>query len=164
MHPNYRRGRTSRSRTQNASRGRPRPLAPDASRLISGFCSSPRSFGLGFFQTPPRGDALAVSLAFGSAKTWLSDLHRHSYVPCPAHTFKLRGAPLLARPSRTPCYTYNSWLRFHGVSWELLGVVTYLVPSGLVHHKLMKKIANDWIIIQAVSSNRKGVLLRLDLT
>jgi len=62
------------------------PLAPDASRLLSGFCSSSRSFGLGFLQTPPRGDALAVSLAFGSAKTWLSDFHRHSYVPCPAHT------------------------------------------------------------------------------
>ena len=37
------------------------PLAPDAP-LISGFCSSPRSFGFGFLQTPPRGDALAVSL------------------------------------------------------------------------------------------------------
>jgi hypothetical protein len=45
------------------------PLAPDASRLISGFCSSPRSFGLGFLQTPPRDDALALLLAFGSAKT-----------------------------------------------------------------------------------------------
>jgi hypothetical protein len=62
------------------------PLAPDAPRLLSGFCSPPRSFGFGFLQTPPRGDALAVSLAFGSAKTWLSDSHRHSYVPCPAHT------------------------------------------------------------------------------
>ena len=46
------------------------PLAPDASRLISGFCSSPYSFGLGFLQTPPHGDALALLLAFGSAKTW----------------------------------------------------------------------------------------------
>jgi hypothetical protein len=64
------------------------PLAPDVPRLISGFCSSPRSFGFGFLQTPPRGDALAVSLAFGSAKTWLPDFHRHSYVPCPAHTFE----------------------------------------------------------------------------
>ncbi len=44
------------------------PLAPDAPRLISGFCSSPRSFGLGFLQTPPRSDALALLLAFGSAK------------------------------------------------------------------------------------------------
>ena len=46
------------------------PLAPDASRLISGFCSSSRSFGLDFLQTPPRDDALALLLAFGSAKTW----------------------------------------------------------------------------------------------
>jgi hypothetical protein len=73
------------------------PLVPDASRLISGFCSSPRSFGLGFLQTPPRDDALALLLAFGSAKTWLSDFHRHSYVPCPAHTFRFRRAPLAAR-------------------------------------------------------------------
>jgi hypothetical protein len=45
------------------------PLAPDASRLISGFCSSSRSFGLGFLQPPPYGDALALLLAFGSAKS-----------------------------------------------------------------------------------------------
>ena len=62
------------------------PLAPNASRLISGFCSSPRSFGFGFLQTPPRDDALAVLLAFGSTNTWLQDFHLHSYVPCPAHT------------------------------------------------------------------------------
>jgi hypothetical protein len=79
------------------------PLVPDAPRLISGFCSSPRSFGFSFLQTLPHGNALAVLLAFGSAKTWLPDFHRHSYVPCPAHTFKLRGAPLLARPARMQC-------------------------------------------------------------
>jgi hypothetical protein len=52
------------------------PLAPDASRLISGFCSSPRSFGLGFLQTPPHddapgsspGQALALLLAFALRK------------------------------------------------------------------------------------------------
>jgi hypothetical protein len=43
------------------------PLVPNASRLISGFCSSPRSFGLGFLQTLPHGNALALLLAFGSA-------------------------------------------------------------------------------------------------
>src|SRR3989304_1902582 len=74
------------------------PLAPDASRLLSGFCPSPRSFGFGFLQTPPHGDALAVSLAFGSAKTRLSDFHRHSSVPCPAHTSVVKRArPLLPR-------------------------------------------------------------------
>jgi hypothetical protein len=76
------------------------PLVPDASRLISGFCSSPRSFGLGFLQTPPRDDALALLLAFGSAKTWLSDFHRHSYVPCPAHTSKLSRRPWLLMAGR----------------------------------------------------------------
>ena len=62
------------------------PLVTDALRLISDSCSSPRSFGFDFFQTPPRDDALAVSPAFGSAKTWLPDFHRHRYVSCPAHT------------------------------------------------------------------------------
>ena len=67
------------------------PLAPDAPRLRSGFCSSPRSFGFGFLQTPPRDGALAVSLASGSTNTWLSDSHRHSHVPCPAHTLRFSG-------------------------------------------------------------------------
>ena len=74
--------------------------APDASRLISDFCSSPRSFGFSFLQTPPRGDALAVSLTFGSTKTWLPDSHRHSYVPCSAHTFALRRVRLARRLRR----------------------------------------------------------------
>src|ERR1035437_3111555 len=76
------------------------PLAPDASRLISGFCSSPRSFGLDFLQTPPRDDALALLLAFGSAKTWQSDFHRLSNAPCPAHTWKF--AARRARQSNEP--------------------------------------------------------------
>jgi hypothetical protein len=37
------------------------PLAPGVPRLISGSCSSSRAFGLGFLQTPPRDDALAIS-------------------------------------------------------------------------------------------------------
>src|SRR3990172_1996436 len=84
------------------------PLAPDAPRLISGFCSSSRSFGLGFLQTPPPGDALALLLAFGSAKTWQSDFHRLSNVPCPAHTYcsaagrdgRGTDAALAARPQQ----------------------------------------------------------------
>ncbi len=47
--------------------------------------------------TLPRDNALAVLLAFGSAKTWLPDFHRHSYVPCPAHTFEITGAARLYR-------------------------------------------------------------------
>ena len=42
-------------------------------------------------------DALTVSLAFGSAKTWLPDFHRHSYVPCPAHTFRFTRRRSLSR-------------------------------------------------------------------
>jgi hypothetical protein len=41
---------------------------------------------LGFLQTPPHGDALALLLTFGSAKTWCGDFHPTSYVPCLAHT------------------------------------------------------------------------------
>lgn len=62
------------------------PLAPDTSHLRSGSCTSPRVFGSGFLQTPPRDDALAFLLAFGSATTWQEDFHLSSSVPCPAHT------------------------------------------------------------------------------
>jgi len=62
------------------------PLVPDVPHLISGFCSSPRSFGLGFLRTLSHDNALALLLAFGSAKTWHGDFHPVSSVPCPAHT------------------------------------------------------------------------------
>ena len=65
------------------------PLAPDAPRLGSGFCSSPRDFALDFLQTPPHGDALALRLTFGSAYTWCRDLHPTRFVSCPAHTLKM---------------------------------------------------------------------------
>jgi hypothetical protein len=45
-------------------------LVPDVSHLVSGSCSSPRNFALDFLQTPPRDEALALSLTFGSAPTW----------------------------------------------------------------------------------------------
>ncbi|MCL5423194.1 MAG: hypothetical protein M1461_12085, partial [Nitrospirae bacterium] len=57
--------------------------------LISGSCSSPRIFGLGFLQTLPHDNALALLLAFGSASTWHGDFHPVSSVPCPAHTTML---------------------------------------------------------------------------
>src|SRR3972149_11737269 len=69
------------------------PLAPDVPHLVSSFCSSPRAFGLGFLQTPPHDDALALLLAFGSANTWRGDFHPTSSVPCPAHTPRMRSAP-----------------------------------------------------------------------
>lgn len=74
------------------------PLASATSHLISSSCSSPRSFALDFLQTLPRDNALALSLTFGSAITWYRDFHPTSLVPCPAHTFEVRGAPLAARP------------------------------------------------------------------
>src|SRR5574340_1174169 len=69
------------------------PLAPDASRLISSFCSSPRGFVLCFLRTPPRGDALALRLPFGSAHTWDRDFHPAGFVPCTAHTLLVTGLP-----------------------------------------------------------------------
>jgi len=75
------------------------PLAPDVPHLISGSCSSPRAFGLGFLQTLPHDDALALFLAFGSAKTWRGDFHPTSPVPCPAHTLALSGGRKLAKPA-----------------------------------------------------------------
>ncbi len=62
------------------------PLVPGVPHLVSGSCSSPHLFALGFLQTPPRGDALALLLACGCAYTWHGDLHPVSSVPCPAHT------------------------------------------------------------------------------
>jgi hypothetical protein len=75
------------------------PLAPSVPHLISSSCSSPRIFGLGFLQTPPRGDALALLLAFGCANTWREDLHLARSVPCPAHTTRLTGPGPLGEPS-----------------------------------------------------------------
>jgi len=63
------------------------PLVPGVPHLRSGSCTSPRAFGLGFFQTPSHDDALALLLAFGSSYTWLGDFHPDSSVPCPAHTW-----------------------------------------------------------------------------
>ncbi len=92
------------------------PLAPDASRLISGFCSSPRDFALDFLRTPPRDDALVLWLTFGSADTWYRDFHPAGFVPCTAHTscsparFSASGA--------ASSWTSNSRrsARFHTVS------------------------------------------------
>src|SRR3989337_3682224 len=67
------------------------PLVPDVPHLISGSCSSPRTFGLGFLQTPPHDDALALLLTFGSDNTWYEDFHLASPVPCPAHTLGMTG-------------------------------------------------------------------------
>jgi hypothetical protein len=110
------------------------PLVPDAARLSSGSCSSPRRFGFGFLQTPPRGDALAVSLAFGSAKTWPQDLHLRSYVPCSAHTPALSRTPRRSR-RRVDC---SAWLggplRSNGSGLPALARPRRLSCPGRVEH------------------------------
>jgi hypothetical protein len=67
------------------------PLVPGVPHLVSGSCSSPRAVGLGFLQTQPRGDALALFLAFGSAITWREDFHLARSVSCLAHTPRFSG-------------------------------------------------------------------------
>ena len=73
------------------------PLVPGVPHLKSGSCMSPRAFGLNFLQTPPRDDALALLLAFGSANTWREDFHLASSVPCPAHTRRSADAAFCVR-------------------------------------------------------------------
>ena len=46
------------------------PLAPAVPHLLSGACPSSHTFVPRGLQTPPRGDALALPLAFGSTYTW----------------------------------------------------------------------------------------------
>jgi hypothetical protein len=50
-------------------------LAPAVPHLIFGSCASSRPFVPRFLQTPPRGDALALPLSFGSTSTWTGDFH-----------------------------------------------------------------------------------------
>ena len=51
------------------------PLVPDVPHLLSGSCSSPRTFAPRFLQTSSHGDALALRLSFGSTSTWTGDFH-----------------------------------------------------------------------------------------
>jgi hypothetical protein len=51
------------------------PLVPTVPHLVSGSCPSPRTCVPRFLQTPPRGDALALPLSFGSTHTWTGDFH-----------------------------------------------------------------------------------------
>jgi len=68
------------------------PFVPGVPHLVSGSCASPRAIGLGFLQTPPHGDALALLLAFGSARTWREDFHLARSVSCLAHTVPCSAA------------------------------------------------------------------------
>ncbi len=67
-------------------------------------CASPRAVGLGFLRTPPRGDALALLLAFGSARTWREDSHLARSATCLAHTTRVSGARLRASAA-TCCWS-----------------------------------------------------------
>ena len=58
----------------------PQGLFVSGLSLISGFCSSSRDFALGFLRTPPRDDALALWLTFGSTLAWYRDLHPTGFV------------------------------------------------------------------------------------
>ncbi len=76
--------------------------------LVSGSCSSPRVFGLDFLQTPPRDDALALLLPFGSfAFTWGGDSHPASRRSCPAHTSALTGRRE-SRVARLPAVRFRA--------------------------------------------------------
>jgi hypothetical protein len=68
------------------------PRVPGVPHLRSGACASPRTCGWGFLQTPPRDNALALLLAFGSADTWHGGLHPVSSVPCLTHTLGISRA------------------------------------------------------------------------
>ncbi len=46
-------------------------LVPGVPHLISDSCTSPRTFGLAFLQTPPHNDALGLLLTFGSTNKYL---------------------------------------------------------------------------------------------
>src|SRR5690554_6881597 len=91
-------------------------LAPSTSHLISSSCSPPRQFALGFLQTPPRDDALALPLTFGSANTWYRDFHPTSLMPCPAHTPCSAAASAVGLefldtvPHATPLVLIGEWL------------------------------------------------------
>ncbi len=131
------------------------PLAPDASRLISGFCSSPRSFGLSFLQTPPRDDALALLPAFGSAKTWPQDFHLRSNVPCPAHTIDMRGVVGLPRHvlsmEEFGGMNLKPRCQFENLRWNLehgAGVIRCIGSGGEIHD------------IKETSTNRKIVEIK----
>ena len=61
--------------------------------------------------TPPRDDALALWLTFGSADTWYRDLHPAGFVPCTAHN-RDRKEP--RGPSLPHHRTYGSRIRRFG--------------------------------------------------
>jgi hypothetical protein len=78
-------------------------IVAKAHRPASLECPDAELVEVGFLQTPPHDDALALLLTLGSANTWYGDLHPISYVPCLAHTPCSRVARLLRHPLQQRC-------------------------------------------------------------
>ena len=76
---------------------------------------------------PPRGDALALLLAFGSATTWREDFHLARSVPCLAHTF---GSQAAARQRRRPLEL--------GVKQEYLAQMLHSVAPAFNSSSMMR--------------------------
>ena len=68
----------------------------DAERIRLGVRGS---FPAAYPSTPPRDDALALLLTFGSANTWCQDFHLTSTAPCLAHTSRITGRAKRAPPA-----------------------------------------------------------------
>ena len=101
--------------------------------LVSGSCSSPRAFALGFLPTPPRGDAVALPLAFGFSFTWRGDLHPTSYVPCPAHTLRRTNGAISAVRCRRWLGSLEVRFNLHiHIHWQLLMGMSILKKTLIV--------------------------------
>src|SRR5262249_50603674 len=60
-------------------------------RLVSGFCSSPRTFAIRFFQPPPRGGSPCVVTRPSPPSGWPEDLHLQAAEHAQHTTNPLRG-------------------------------------------------------------------------
>jgi hypothetical protein len=63
----------------------PCQLVPRVLPLVSGSCASPHTCAPRCLQTPPRDDALARPVSFGSTYTWTGDFRPPSTTTWPAH-------------------------------------------------------------------------------
>jgi len=61
------------------------PRSSGACRLVSGSCSSARTFASRFLQTPPRGDSPCASLNPSPPSGWVEEFHLRAIEHAPAH-------------------------------------------------------------------------------